>query len=456
MGTDVKVYLTEKEIPQRWCNILPFLPEPIKPYLSPRTMKPATPEELSLLFPMELIKQEFSSEEYVEIPDAVRELYRIYRPSPLVRARRLEEALGTPARIYYKNESLSPAGSHKANTAIPQAYYNKAEGMNRLVTETGAGQWGSALALAGSLLGGMQIKVYMVRVSYQQKPYRATMMKTWGAEVVASPSDQTQVGRELLKGDSNHPGSLGIAISEAVEEVATRAARDSHYALGSVLNHVLLHQTIIGEEALKQFELLGEKPDVLVACVGGGSNFGGFTIPFAKEKILGKRDCRIVAVEPSACPTLTKGVFAFDYGDEAKMGPIAEMYTLGHDFIPSGIHAGGLRYHGDSPIVSMLKKKNVIEAVAYQQLEVFEAAKLFARTEGIIVAPETAHAVKGVIDEALKAKERKESKVISFLLSGHGLLDLGAYEAYFEGALENCSHPEARIGEALAKLPKVM
>ena len=455
MSDETKVFLSEKELPQKWCNLLPFLPEPIKPYLSPQTMKPATPAELSVLFPMELIKQEFSSEEFVEIPDAVRELYRIYRPTPLVRARRLEKALSTPARIYYKNESVSPAGSHKANTAIAQAYYNKQEGVHRLVTETGAGQWGSALALAGTLLGDMEVKVYMVRVSYSQKPYRAILMKTWGATVVPSPSDQTNTGRGLLKDNPNHPGSLGIAISEAVEEVATRKERDSHYALGSVLNHVLLHQTVIGEEALKQFELLGEKPDVLIGCVGGGSNFGGFVIPFAKEKIQGKRDCRIVAVEPAACPTLTKGIFAFDYGDEAKFGPIAEMYTLGHDFIPSGIHAGGLRYHGDSPIVSMLKKKNVIEAVAYNQLEVFEAAQLFARTEGIVVAPETAHAVKSVVDEALKAKADKEPKVISFILSGHGMLDMGAYDDFLSGKLENHVHPEEKIKEALKKLPVI-
>ncbi len=455
MSDETKVFLSEKELPQKWCNLLPFLPEPIKPYLSPQTMKPATPAELSVLFPMELIKQEFSSEEFVEIPDAVRELYRIYRPTPLVRARRLEKALGTPARIYYKNESVSPAGSHKANTAIAQAYYNKQEGVHRLVTETGAGQWGSALALAGTLLGDMEVKVYMVRVSYSQKPYRAILMKTWGATVVPSPSDQTNTGRGLLKDNPNHPGSLGIAISEAVEEVATRKERDSHYALGSVLNHVLLHQTVIGEETLKQFELLGEKPDVLIGCVGGGSNFGGFVIPFAKEKIQGKRDCRIVAVEPAACPTLTKGIFAFDYGDEAKFGPIAEMYTLGHDFIPSGIHAGGLRYHGDSPIVSMLKKKNVIEAVAYNQLEVFEAAQLFARTEGIVVAPETAHAVKSVVDEALKAKADKEPKVISFILSGHGMLDMGAYDDFLSGKLENHVHPEEKIKEALKKLPVI-
>jgi tryptophan synthase beta chain len=442
-------------MPHAWCNILPFLPEQIKPYLSPQTMKPATPQELSVLFPMELIKQEFSSEEYIEIPDEVRRLYHIYRPTPLVRALRLEKALGTPARIYYKNESVSPAGSHKANTAIAQAYYNKQEGVNRLVTETGAGQWGSALSLAGTLLGDMEIKVYMVRVSYNQKPYRAILMKTWGATVFPSPSDQTNTGRALLKENPEHPGSLGIAISEAVEEVATRKERDSHYALGSVLNHVLLHQTVIGEETLKQFALLGEKPDVLIGCVGGGSNFGGFVIPFAKEKIQGKRNCRIVAVEPAACPTLTKGIFAFDYGDEAKFGPIAEMYTLGHTFVPSGIHAGGLRYHGDSPIVSMLKKHNVIEAVAHNQLEVFEAAQLFARTEGIVVAPETAHAVKSAIDEAKKAKANREPNVIAFSLSGHGNFDMAAYDDFLAGKLENHVHPEEKIQEALKILPKV-
>lgn len=450
---ELKIMLSEKEMPQKWCNILPFLPEPIKPYLSPQTMKPATPEDLSVLFPKELIMQEFSQDEYIDIPDDVMKLYQLYRPSPLVRAKRLEEALGTPARIYYKNESLAPAGSHKANTSIPQAYYNKAEGIKRLATETGAGQWGSALSLAGALVGDIEIKVYMVRVSYQQKPYRAVMMKTWGASVTPSPSKETEVGKKLLEQDPNHPGSLGIAISEAVLDAAMR--EDTHYSLGSVLNHVLLHQTVTGEESLKQLKLAGEKPDVLIGCVGGGSNFGGFVIPFMKEKIQGKRDCRIVAVEPTACPTLTKGIFAFDYGDEAKFGPIAEMYTLGHNFIPAGIHAGGLRYHGDAPIVSMLKKKNLIEAQAYVQTEVFEAAQLFARTEGIIVAPETAHAVKAVIEEAKKAKENNEEKVISFLLSGHGLLDLAAYDAFFDKKLENYMLPDEKIQEALQNLPKI-
>ena len=450
---DLKCLLSEKEIPQAWCNILPYLPKPVKPYLSPRTMQPATPDELKVLFPDELIRQEFCHDEFVEIPDEVRRLYTLYRPSPLVRAVRLEKALDTPARIYYKNESYSPAGSHKANTSIPQAWYNKQEGIKRLATETGAGQWGSALALAGSLIGGLEIRVYMVRISYQQKPYRAIMMKTWGASVTPSPSNDTEVGRKLLAENPNHPGSLGIAISEAVLDAAMR--EDTHYSLGSVLNHVLLHQTITGQETMKQFKILDDKPDILIGCVGGGSNFGGFIIPYMKEKLTRKKDCRFIAVEPTACPTLTKGIFAFDYGDEAKLGPIAEMYTLGHNFIPAGIHAGGLRYHGDSPIVSVLKDLNLIEAQAYKQKEVFEAARLFACTEGMIVAPETAHAVKAAIEEAKKARQTGEKKVIAFLLSGHGLLDMAAYDAYFENKLEDYEHPDEKIKEALGHLPKV-
>jgi tryptophan synthase beta chain len=426
-----KVTLSEKEMPTSWYNILPDLPVPLPPPLHPVTKEPCGPEDLAPLFPMELIKQEVSEESYIEIPDEVLAVYKLYRPSPLHRAYRLEKELGTPARIFYKNESVSPAGSHKPNTAIPQAYYNKMEGVKRLATETGAGQWGSALGLACKFFG-LDLKVYMVKVSYEQKPYRRTMMETWGAEVVASPTDTTNAGRAVLAEDPASPGSLGIAISEAVEDAVTHEG--SKYSLGSVLNHVCLHQTIVGLEAKAQMEKIGEYPDVIIGCVGGGSNFSGISFPFMQDKLKGK-DVRFIAVEPMACPTLTEGKYEYDYGDEAATAPMVMMYTLGHKFIPSSIHAGGLRYHGAAPILSLLAREGYMDAVAYPQTQIFDAAMVFARTEGMIIAPETAHAVKCAIDEALKCKESGESKNILFNLSGHGLLDLGGYAEYLSGNL---------------------
>lgn len=426
-----KVTLSEKEMPTSWYNILPDLPAPLPPPLHPQTRQPCTPEDLAPLFPMELIKQEVSEESYIEIPEEVQAAYRLYRPSPLHRAYRLEKELDTPAKIFYKNESVSPAGSHKPNTAIAQAYYNKIEGVKRLTTETGAGQWGSALSMACKFFG-LDIKVYMVRVSYEQKPYRRTMMEVWGAEVVPSPTDTTNAGREVLAEDPANPGSLGIAISEAVEDAVTHEG--SKYSLGSVLNHVCLHQTVVGLEAKAQMEKMGEYPDVVIGCVGGGSNFSGAAFPFMQDKLKGK-EVRFVAAEPVACPTLTKGEYEYDYGDEAETAPIVKMYTLGHKFIPAAIHAGGLRYHGDAPILSLLVHEGYIDAVAYPQTQVFDAAMAFSRTEGLIIAPETAHAVKCVIDEALKCRESGESKNILFNLSGHGLLDLGGYQEFLAGNL---------------------
>ncbi|HUT52933.1 MAG TPA: TrpB-like pyridoxal phosphate-dependent enzyme [bacterium] len=448
---ETKIFLNESEMPKEWYNVLPDLPGGPTPVLHPGTLKPVTPDDLAPLFPMGLIEQEMSMERWIKIPDEVREIYALWRPSPLVRAHRLEKHLKTPAKIYYKWEGVSPPGSHKPNTAIAQAYYNKKEGIKRLATETGAGQWGSALCFAGKLLG-LEIMVYMVRVSYDQKPYRRIMMETWGGKVVPSPSKLTEPGKAILKENPKSLGSLGIAISEAVFDAATR--EDTHYALGSVLNHVLLHQTVIGLEAKKQLEKVGDYPDVVIGCCGGGSNFGGTVMPFIYDKLNGKK-VRGVAVEPAACPTLTKGVYAFDYGDTAKMAPIAKMYTLGHTFVPAGIHAGGLRYHGDAPIISNLVHQNLLEAVAYKQKEVFDAAITFAQTEGHIVAPETAHAVKCVIDEAIKAKEEGKQRVILFNCSGHGHFDLAAYDSYLSGKMEDYEHPEAAIKEALKKLPKV-
>jgi tryptophan synthase beta chain len=448
---DKKILLTEKEMPRQWYNINPDLPKPLDPPLHPQTGKPLTPDDLSILFPMALIMQEMSMDRFIDIPEELVNIYRMWRPTPLVRADRLEKFLDTPAKIYFKNESVSPAGSHKPNTAVAQAYYNKKEGVKRLATETGAGQWGSALSFACNIFG-LGCTVYMVRVSYDQKPYRKSMMKLWGATVHASPSNLTDAGRNILADDPNSPGSLGIAISEAVED-AVKSGGDARYSLGSVLNHVILHQTVVGLETKKQFEKIGEYPDILIGCVGGGSNFGGFAFPFMPDKFSGKK-VRFVAVEPDACPSLTKGPFAYDYGDTAKTGPIAKMYTLGHDFIPAGIHAGGLRYHGMAPQVSLLKHENVIEAVAVPQNPVFEAAIIFAKTEGIIPAPETAHAIKVVIDEALKCKETGEKKVIAFNFSGHGFFDLSAYDQYLEGKLENYEYPDEKIKESLKKLPK--
>ncbi|MEM3662924.1 MAG: TrpB-like pyridoxal phosphate-dependent enzyme [Sulfolobales archaeon] len=452
MERDKKIFLPESEIPQRWYNILPDLPEPLPPPINPATKEPLKPEELARIFPMELIKQEASQERWIEIPDELLRVYRMWRPTPLHRAYELEKALKTPARIYYKNESVSPPGSHKPNTAVAQAYFNKKEGIKRLTTETGAGQWGSALAFACNLFG-LECTVYMVRVSYEQKPYRKIMMQTWGATVYPSPTNLTNSGRAILQEDPDSPGSLGVAISEAVEDAATHD--DANYSLGSVLNHVILHQTIIGLEAEKQLQIAGEKkPDVVIGCVGGGSNFGGITMPFVRRKLQGE-DIRFIAVEPSACPSLTKGLYRYDYGDVAGLTPLLMMHTLGHKFIPPRLHAGGLRYHGMAPIVSLLAKKGIVEAVSYNQNPVFEAAILFAKTEGIIPAPETAHAIKAVIDEAIKCRETGEEKCILFNFSGHGHFDLSAYEAYLAGKLVDYEYPEEKILEALKELPVV-
>lgn len=451
MKDGTKIILSEKEIPEAWYNIIPDLPRPLDPLLSPQTMKPATPEELIPLFPPDLLQQEMSMERWIDIPGEVIDAYRLYRPTPMFRARRLEAELGTPAKIFYKYEGVSPPGSHKPNTAFAQAYYNKKAGTKRLATETGAGQWGSALALACQVMG-LECTVYMVKASYYQKPYRRVLMQTWGADVIPSPSDKTNSGRKVLEGDSECPGSLGIAISEAVEDAATDES--ARYSLGSVLNHVLMHQTVIGLESQKQMEAVGEQPDVIYGCVGGGSSFGGIAFPYVKEKLAG-RDIRLVAVEPTACPTLTKGVYAYDYGDGVGIGPVAKMHTLGHEFVPAPIHAGGLRYHGDSPLLCSLYDQGVIEAVAYHQIAVFEAAVTFARFEGIVPAPEAAHAIRAVIDDALRCKETGEKKTILFNLTGHGHFDLGAYDDYFAGKLKDYAYPEAKIKEALAHLPQV-
>ena len=447
----MKVVLPEREIPKKWYNILPDMPNLPRPPLNPATKEPIGPDALSGIFPMALIEQEMSMERWIDIPEDILKIYSLWRPTPLHRARRLEEALKTPAKIYYKYEGTSPAGSHKPNTAVAQAYYNKKAGIKRIATETGAGQWGSALALAGSLFS-LDITVYMVKVSYNQKPYRRIAMETWGAKVIPSPSNETNSGRKALESNPDNPGSIGLAISEAVEDAATH--NDTNYSLGSVLNHVLLHQTIIGLESRMQFEKIGDYPDIVIGCCGGGSNLGGVSLPFVRDKINGKK-LRIIAAEPSSCPTLTKGEFRYDFGDTAQLTPLIMMYTLGHDFIPPAIHAGGLRYHGDSPIICQLYHDKIIEAVAYSQLPVFEAAVIFAKTEGIIPAPETAHAIKAVIDEAIRCKEAKEQKTIFFNLSGHGLLDLGAYEAYLTGKLEDYEYPEKNIKEALARLPVI-
>ena len=429
-----KVILPESEMPTKWYNNLPDLPKPLDPPLNPQTNEPISPDDLAVIFPMGLIAQEMSTDQYIDIPQEVLDLYSMYRPTPLYRAKRLEEFLDTPAKIYYKYEGVSPAGSHKPNIAIAQAYYNKEEGIKKLATETGAGQWGSALALATKMFG-MDCLVYMVRVSYEQKPYRRIMMETWGADVLSSPTEKTNAGKDILEKDPDSLGSLGIAISEAVETAATN--EDTNYALGSVLNHVLLHQTIIGEECQKQMEMAGDYPDVVIGCCGGGSNLGGVSFPFLKDKLSGKKDVRVIAAEPKACPTLTKGEYRYDYGDTAGMAPQVKMYTLGHDFVPAGIHAGGLRYHGDSPIISSLYEQGIIEATAYHQSQIFKDAIDFAQTEGIIVAPEAAHALSAVVEEAKKAKDNKEEKTILFNLSGHGHFDLSAYEAYLSGNIKD-------------------
>lgn len=442
---DTKILLAERDIPKQWYNIAADLPKPMPPVLHPGTKQPIGPADLAPLFPMELIKQEVSQERWIDIPDEVRDIYKLWRPSPLYRAKNLEKLLDTPAHIYYKYEGVSPAGSHKPNTAIAQAYYNKQEGVKRITTETGAGQWGSALSLACNFFK-IECKVYMVKISYQQKPYRRSMIMTWGATVIPSPSDQTNAGRQILAQDPNSPGSLGIAISEAVEEAVSRD--DTKYSLGSVLNHVLMHQSVIGLEAKKQMEIAGEYPDIVIGCVGGGSNFAGLAFPFVPDKLRGKA-MRIVAVEPTSCPTLTRGPYAYDFGDTAQMTPLVAMYTLGHTFVPPGIHAGGLRYHGMAPAVSHLYKLNLIEAQAYHQVEVFEAGCMFAQSEGIIPAPESSHAIRSAINEALKAKAEGKSKVILFNLSGHGHFDMGAYDAYFAGKLEEYALPEEEIQKAI-------
>ncbi len=447
-----KIILEERDMPTKWYNILPDMPTPLPPPLSPQTLKPAGPEDFAPLFPMALIQQEMSDERYIDIPEEVLDVYKLYRPSPLFRARRLEKALGTPAKIFYKYEGGSPSGSHKTNTAIAQAYYNKLEGTTRLATETGAGQWGSALSMACQLMG-LECMVYMVKASYNQKPYRHMLMEAYGAKVVASPSELTNAGRAAMADYPNHPGTLGLAISEAVEDTVTHPG--THYSLGSVLNHVILHQTIIGEELQKQFALIDTEPDVIYGCVGGGSSFGGVAMPYVRDNLSGKRNVRLVAVEPASCPTLTKGLYAYDYGDEAKMAPVVMMYTLGHDFIPSPIHAGGLRYHGDSPIISSLYHDKVIEAEAFKQMGVFEAAMQFIHTESILPAPESAHAIKAAIDEAMRCKENGEEKNICFLLTGHGHFDLAAYDAYLNGKLEDDEYNEADEARAIASLPKV-
>ena len=455
MGDDMnertKILLDENDIPKTWFNIVPVLPHPPLPPLHPATHQPVGPADLAPLFCDEILAQEMSAAPEVEIPEPVRDIYRSWRPTPLYRARRLEKVLDTPAHIYYKYEGVSPAGSHKPNTAVAQAYYNKKAGIRRLATETGAGQWGSALALAGALFD-IEVKVYMVRVSYDQKPYRRHLMETWGAKVVPSPSPETASGRKVLAEHPDSPGSLGLAISEAVEEAASRA--DTKYALGSVLNHVLLHQTVIGLETIKQFAVAGEGPDILIACCGGGSNFGGFTFPFVPRKLAGDK-LRIIAAEPSACPTLTKGVYAYDFGDMAQLSPLLKMYTLGHDFMPPGIHAGGLRYHGDSPLVSQLVHEGIVEAVAYAQRPIFAAARMFAQAEGILPAPECAHAIRAAIDEALHCKENGQKKVIAFCLSGHGHFDLTVYDRYLSGDIQDLAFSQDDLQRAMANLPQV-
>ena len=428
---ETKIMLSEEDIPQKWYNIMADIDFPMEPPLHPGTKEPIGPDDLSPIFPMGLIEQEVSRERWIEIPEEVRDLYALYRPTPLFRAHRLEATLGTPAKIYYKYEGVSPAGSHKPNTAIAQAYYNKQEGIKRLATETGAGQWGSAIGLACNYFG-LECMVYMVRISYDQKPYRRSLMEIWGADVVASPSDKTEFGRKILAEDPDSLGSLGLAISEAIEDAASR--EDTNYSLGSVLNHVLLHQTVIGLETKKQLEIAGDYPDVVIGCCGGGSNLGGLAFPFLADKFAGK-EVRVVAAEPRACPTLTKGECTYDFGDTAGLTPLLKMYTLGHEFVPAGIHAGGLRYHGDSPIISALYEHGLIEAVALHQNPVFEAAVQFAKTEGIVPAPEAAHAIKAAVDEALEAKATGEPRTILFGLSGHGHFDLTAYDQYISGNL---------------------
>lgn len=452
MSPQTRFILNESDLPKFWYNAVADSPVPMPPVLNPQTKEPITPEFLSVLFPMELIMQEVSTDRYIQIPDEVRELYKLWRPTPLMRAVRLEKALGTPAHIYYKYEGSSPSGSHKSNTALAQAFYNKTGGTHALTTETGAGQWGTALAMACKFFD-LPLEVYMVNVSYRQKPYRRILMETYGASVYASPSDRTNYGRTLLAHDPENPGTLGIAISEAVEVAATSGGKKK-YSLGSVLNHVLLHQTVIGEEALKQMDMAGEYPDVVIGCVGGGSNFGGIALPFLRQNLREGQRTRLLAVEPTATPSFTKGVYAFDYGDSAQMAPIVKMYTLGHDFMPPPIHAGGLRYHGMSPLLCALYNAGYISAVAVHQTPTFDAAVLFAHQEGILPAPESAHAIRAAIDEALDAKAKGEKRVILFNLSGHGNFDLTAYQAYMSGQLDDIDYP-VNAEEIKTHLPQV-
>ncbi len=452
MTEQTRFNLSENDIPKYWYNIASDSPVPPTPVLNPQTKEPITPDFLSVLFPMALIQQEISQERYIEIPEPVRDIYKLYRPTPLIRAHRLEKALDTPAHIYYKYEGASPAGSHKLNTAVAQAYYNKISGTHALTTETGAGQWGSALAMACKFFD-MDLEVYMVKVSYQQKPYRRILMETFGAKVYASPTDRTHYGRSVLERDPENPGSLGMAISEAVEVAATSEGKKK-YSLGSVLNHVLLHQTVIGEEALLQMDLANEYPDVVIGCVGGGSNFSGIAFPFLRQNLKEGRKTRLVAVEPTAAPSLTKGVYAFDFGDSAEMAPIVKMHTLGHDFVPASIHAGGLRYHGMAPELCALYDAGYISAVAVPQRPTFDAAIKFAQSEGIIPAPESAHAIRVAIDEAIDAKAKGEKRIILFNLSGHGNFDLSAYQAYNTNQLDDYVHPVSK-DEIMGRLPKV-
>jgi tryptophan synthase beta chain len=452
MSETIKYCLDESRLPKAWYNLQADLPKPVPAVLHPGTHKPITPDDLAPLFPMSLIQQEVSTEREIEIPEPVRDIYRQWRPSPLYRARRLERALDTPARIYYKYEGVSPAGSHKPNTAVPQAFYNKEAGVKKVVTETGAGQWGSSLAFAGAVFG-LEIQVFMVRVSYQQKPYRRALMETWGARCIASPSEETASGRAILAKRPDHPGSLGIAISEAVEVAAQ--SEDSKYALGSVLSHVLLHQTVVGLEAMAQMEMANDYPDVIVGCTGGGSNFAGIAFPFLGAQLRGGRKVRIVAVEPSACPSLTRGQYAYDFGDTAHLTPLVKMHTLGSTFTPPGFHAGGLRYHGMAPLVSHVLKLGLIEACSYPQLACFEAGMLCSRTEGMVPAPEANHALQGAIEEALKCKEEGVSRSILFNLCGHGHFDMQAYTDYLAGKLTDQSYDESELAMALAGLPSV-
>ena len=452
MSDTIKYLLPETEIPRDWYNLIADLPEPPPAVLHPGTHEPVGPDDLAPLFPMSLIMQEVSGERYLEIPEPVRDIYKQWRPSPMFRARRLEKALDTPAKIYYKYEGVSPAGSHKPNTAVAQAFYNAEAGIKKITTETGAGQWGSSMAFAGAFFD-IEVQVYMVKVSYQQKPYRRSLMESFGANCYASPSDRTQTGRAILEQDPDSPGSLGIAISEAVEVAAQND--DTKYALGSVLNHVLLHQTVIGQEAIKQMDMAGDYPDIVIGCAGGGSNFAGIAFPFLGEQLRGGQSVRAIAVEPAACPSMTRGQYAYDFGDTGNLTPLTKMHTLGSSFIPPGFHAGGLRYHGMSPLVSHAKELGLLEAVAYHQNHCFEAAVTFARSEGIIPAPETSHAVKSAIEEALRCKREGKAETILFNLSGHGHFDMAAYTEYFSGTLQDKNYDEQKLSDALSRLPQV-